>query len=79
MKFSLIIQVYNVELYIENCLSSVLDQNFTDYEVILIDACGTDRSVEIAKTFIARTQPKCALQWIHHCENRGLIASRNDG
>ena len=79
MKFSLIIPVYNVELYIENCLSSVLDQNFTDYEVILIDDCGTDRSVEIAKTFIARTQPKCAIQWIHHCENRGLSASRNDG
>ena len=79
MKFSLIIPIYNVELYIEHCLASVLNQNFTDYEVILVDDCGTDRSVEIAKTFITKAQPKCAIQWIHHTQNRGLSASRNDG
>ena len=52
-KISVIIPMYNVEKYIEDCLNSIITQTFQDFEVILVDDCSTDRSVEIAERFIA--------------------------
>ena len=49
---SVIIPMFNVEKYIEQCLGSVASQTFKDYEVIVVDDCSTDRSVEIAETFV---------------------------
>ena len=39
--------VYNVEKYVYKSLESILDQDFDDFEVIVVDDCGTDRSMEI--------------------------------
>ena len=49
MKVSIIIPIYNVESYIKNCLLSVFNQTYKELEIILIDDCGTDRSIDIAK------------------------------
>ena len=46
---SVIVPVYNAENYIEECLQSLLDQTFKDFEAIVIDDASTDRSVEIVK------------------------------
>ncbi len=46
---SIIIPVYNVELYIKNCLLSALNQTYLNIEIILIDDCGQDNSIAIAK------------------------------
>lgn len=41
--FSVILPVYNVAVYLERCIRSVLDQSFRDYELILVDDGATDR------------------------------------
>ena len=43
--------VYKVEQYIEQSLTSVLNQTFTDFEVILVDDCSPDDSIKIAQNF----------------------------
>ena len=50
-KISVIIPMYNAEKYLRTCIESVLNQTFTDFELILIDDCSTDKTLEIAKSF----------------------------
>lgn len=52
MKVSVIIPVYNVAKYIERCLLSVLNQTWQDLEVILVNDCTPDGSMQIVKTYI---------------------------
>lgn len=54
MKFSVIIPNYNNEVYIKRCLESVLEQTFTDYEIIFVDDLSTDNSVNIAKNLLRK-------------------------
>ena len=44
MKFSILIPVYNVEKYLEQCLCSVISQDFKDFEIILVNDGSTDQS-----------------------------------
>ena len=44
---SIIVPVYNVEPYIEQCCRSVFEQTYDNSEFIFIDDCGTDRSMKI--------------------------------
>ena len=76
---SVIIPVYNVEPYIERCFGSVLSQSYRNYEVIFVDDCGTDKSIEILQQLIERYEGDIPLKIIHHEQNRGLSASRNSG
>ena len=46
-KVSIVIPVYNVEKYIEDCLMSVAEQSYPLIEIVLIDACGTAHSMRI--------------------------------
>ena len=48
---SVIVPMYNVEKYLKTCITSILDQTFTDFELILVDDCSTDSTLEIAKSF----------------------------
>ena len=41
--------VWGVEKYIRRCLESILNQDFSDMEVLVIDDCGPDKSIEIAE------------------------------
>lgn len=50
---SVIIPIYNTEKYLDKCLSSVKNQTFTDFEVIMIDDGSTDGSANICKKFVA--------------------------
>lgn len=47
-KVSIIIPMYNVEKFITTCVDSILEQTLQDFELILIDDCSTDRTLEIA-------------------------------
>lgn len=80
MDISIIIPVYNVEQYIEQCLKSVASQTYTgDLECIIIDDCGTDNSIQIAKDFICHYHGNVLFRIIRHNQNRGLSAARNTG
>lgn len=79
MKVSIIIPVYNVELYIETCLKSVLNQKYSDLEIIIVDDCGSDNSITIAENIINNYSGEFNIKIIHHSKNRGLSAARNTG
>lgn len=48
---SVIMTVFNVEQYIEKAIKSILEQEHTDLELIIVDDCSEDKSIEIAKSF----------------------------
>ena len=54
MKVSVIIPLYNAEKYIAACLESVLNQTFTDFEVIVVDDCSTDNSCAVAENYLEK-------------------------
>lgn len=72
---SIILPVYNVEKYLEECVKSVLDQDFSDWEMILIDDGSTDRSGSLAES-LANSDPRISC---YHFENGGLSVARNRG
>ena len=53
-KISLIIPVCNVALYVKRCMTSVLAQSLTDYEVIIVDDGSTDDSIDIIRSVIGK-------------------------
>ena len=75
MTFSIIIPVYQVEKYLEQCLESVLNQNFNDYEVILIDDGSTDNSGKICDDYVSKYSN---IEVIHQT-NSGPSVARNNG
>lgn len=80
MKISIIIPVYNVAPYIKRCLDSVAAQTYTgNMECILIDDCGTDDSVRIARQWIEDYTGKIHFAIFSHSINQGLSAARNTG
>lgn len=75
-KVSVIVPIYNVEDYIKQCLDSILNQTLDDFEVICVDDCGADNSVEIAEDYAKKDN---RIKLIHGSVNRGLAYSRNVG
>lgn len=71
------IPVYNVEPYIEKCLLSVLNQTYTNLEILVVDDLGTDHSMEIVAN-MQMSQPNGQLiKIIKHFLNKGLGEARN--
>ncbi|MEO9635815.1 MAG: glycosyltransferase family A protein [Parasphingorhabdus sp.] len=70
---TVVMPVYNVEKYIVAAIDSVLAQTFTDFEIVIIDDGGTDRSIEICESY---TDPRIR---IISQKNRGLAGARNTG
>lgn len=79
MKISVIIPIYNVSLYINECLESVAAQTYKDIECILIDDCGTDDSMEKVRAFIQAYHGPIQFLIERHDENKGLSEARNTG
>lgn len=74
-KISVIVPVYNVIEYLEQCLNSIVNQTMQDIEIIVIDDGSTDGSGQICDDY-ARNDPRITLL---HKKNQGLSAARNDG
>ena len=80
MKISIIVPMYQVEQYLAICLKSITDQTMTDgVECILVDDCGSDRSLFIAKDFIEHYQGNVLFRIVEREKNGGLSAARNSG
>ena len=81
-RVSIIIPVYNVEPYIEECLHSVYEQTTdTEIECLIVDDKGNDNSIHIAETFVATHNDKAKTKFkiIYRDTNGGLSAARNTG
>lgn len=77
---SIIIPLYNVEPYIADCLRSVMRQSYRGpIECVLVDDCGTDKTVEVAEKLISKYGGPINFMILHHEHNRGLSAARNTG
>lgn len=72
---SIIVSVYNVEVYIERCIHSLLCQTYPETEIILIDDGSSDRSGEICDAY-ACMKDKI---YVIHQANKGVSAARNIG
>ena len=75
MKFSIVVPVYNVEAYLDNCLASLQAQDFADFEVICVNDGSTDRSRDI----LSKWESRFPQMKVIDRENGGLSAARNTG
>lgn len=75
MLFSIIIPVYNVERYLEECLDSILSQSVDTFEIILVNDGSNDTSPAICDTYAARDSRVRVI----HKENGGQSSARNMG
>jgi glycosyltransferase involved in cell wall biosynthesis len=73
---SVVLPVYNGERYLEQSIQSVLDQTFSDWELILVDDCSTDRSREIMRRF---ADLDARIRYVRNSENLNLPKSLNYG
>lgn len=72
---SVIIPIYNVEEYLDECIGGMLSQSFSDFELILVDDGSPDRSGEICDEY----GKKDGRIRVIHCENGGPAKARNYG
>lgn len=75
IKFSIIIPVYNVEKYLNECVESVLNQTYKNIEIILVDDGSTDSSPQICDIYAEKDN---RIKVIHK-ENGGSSSARNFG
>ena len=72
--FTVIIPLFNKENYVHNCIQSVFNQTFTNYEIIIVNDGSTDKSIAIVENFKNQN-----IKIINHDNNKGLSATRNTG
>ena len=79
-KLSIIVPIYNVEQYLRKCVDSLLAQDYSDYEIILVDDGSTDDSWQIVQEYVSRFRglEDERIRGIHQ-QNAGLSAARNAG
>lgn len=80
MKVTIVVPVYNVEQYIEDCLVSIATQAYIgEIECIIVDDCTPDGSCNVIERFIEEYKGNIEFKLLHHERNRGLSAARNTG
>ena len=72
---SVVVPVYNVEIYLPECLDSLLASQHADLEIVVVDDGSTDGSGAVADSYAARESRITVV----HTDNRGLGAARNEG
>ncbi len=74
MKVSVLVPVYNGERHLVECLESILEQDFQDYEFLISDDGSTDGSAAIIQDFAARDK---RIRWWKNSQKQGLIGNHN--
>jgi len=75
MKLSVIVPVYNVELYLEDCIKSILNQSYVDFQLVLVNDGSTDTSLAICRKYEA-FDPRLI---VVDKDNEGVSIARNIG
>lgn len=75
IKISIVIPVYNVEKYLQECVDSVVKQSYKNIEIILVDDGSKDNSPKLCDE-LAKTDDRIK---VIHKENGGLSSARNAG
>lgn len=77
---SVIVPVYNVAPYIERCAKSLFEQTLKDIEIIFVDDCSSDNSIELVKNLASNYPDRLAqIKYVRHERNRGLAQARKTG
>lgn len=74
--FSIVIPAYNVDRYIEKTVHSVMEQDFTDCEIIIVDDCSTDNTAQVTDSLAAEDS---RVYVVHKAINEGLHLARTTG
>lgn len=77
MLLSVIIPIYNVSKYLEECLDSILNQTIKDLEIILINDCSPDPNDDLICMKYKDKDPR--IKYIKHDVNQGISFTRNEG
>ena len=75
-KLSIVITVYNGEAYLKTILLSIQNQDFKDVEIVIIDDCSKDNSVNLIKKLM-KTEPRIVLY--KNKENKGMLYTKTKG
>ncbi len=82
MKFSVIVPIYNVEKYLPFCIESVLNQTFTDFELILVNDGSTDNSLSICNHYAEKDSRIVIIdqqnKWLSGARNSGIKVAKGD-
>ncbi len=82
MKLSFIVPVYNVASYLQKCVDSLIAQDYSDYEIILVDDGSTDESPQICELYATEARQyndQLPSIKVIHQPNCGLSVARNAG
>jgi len=77
MKLSIIIPLYNTEDYIEECINSIINEDITDYEIIVIDDGSMDKGVDLVEA-MAKQYPQY-IKLLKNNRKKGVSGARNTG
>lgn len=74
MKISIVTTAYNIEAYVEKCLGSLLTQTHEDLEIIVVNDCSTDKTMDIVGKFTDER-----IKVVNHSQNMGAGWARRTG
>lgn len=74
MKISIVTTAYNIEAYVEKCLDSLLAQTHEDIEIIVVNDCSTDKTMDIVGKFTDER-----IKVVNHSQNMGAGWARRTG
>lgn len=74
MKISIVTTAYNIEAYVEKCLESLLAQTHKDIEIIVVNDCSTDKTMDIVGEFTDER-----IKVVNHSQNMGAGWARRTG
>lgn len=68
--------MYNVEKFVARAIESCINQSYENIEIICVDDCGADKSIDVAKEFLKQDK---RIKIIQNKENLGTFETRNQG
>ena len=75
LKFSVVVPVYNVEKYLDRCVNSIINQSYTNWELILVDDGSPDNCPKMCDEYASNDD---RIKVVHQ-QNKGVSSSRNAG